>query len=289
MEDLAAAVASIARGRGIGGLELVVEVFHAFDRGRDLRSRVRLALGVDHAGEREAPRVGFDGDAGAGGAGVAAQRGANAPFEREVVDQANRLGGLLEALPPHHALGLLDAFVDGEALGGQHQVVILGISPVHAEMALGDGGMRLFGELDLVLDGLALVGGEPLHHALDARLQRGAHADADHVRDVLQQVHRAPAADDRGRVVAQEPEGLVGGEDRQARLVGGEPLPDARLAVEEALHVALAKPHLVGDRLDDLVVDHAAVGALGDARGDVLAQGTHLASHGDQRHWRLPS
>src|SRR5258706_140901 len=204
MEDLAAgsprplpaprragSVASIARGRGIGGLELVVEVFHAFDRGRDLRRRVRLALGVDHAGEREAPRVGFDGDAGAGGASVAAQRGANAPFEREVVDQANRLGGLLGAPLPHHALRLLDAF--------------------------------------------------------------------------------------------------VGGEDRQARLVGGEPLPDARLAVEEALHMALAQPHLVGDRLDDLVVDHAAVGALGHTRGDVLAQGTHLASHGDQRHWRLPS
>ena len=65
----------------------------------------------------------------------------------------------------------------------------------------------------------------------------------------------------RRRAVAQEAEGLVGGEDRQAGLVGGEPLPEPRLAVEEALDVALPQPHLVGDRLDDLVVDDLAVGA----------------------------
>src|SRR5258708_3124582 len=98
---------------------------------------------------------------------VTAQCGAHAALGGEVVHHAQRPGSLLEAFLAQHAIDLFHALLDRQALGAEDHVVVLRVAPVDAEMAPRDRGVRLFGQLDLGEDRLAVVGGAALHHALD--------------------------------------------------------------------------------------------------------------------------
>ena len=138
----------------------------------------------------------------------------------------------------HERQDVLDAPLDGEALGVEHEVVVLRLLPVDAEMASGDRAVRLLGHADLRFDEGAIVGVEALHHALDARLERRADPHADDVTDRPQKVRRAPAAQHGHASALDELERLVGGVYREAGPVGRHPFPDTRLAFEEADDVA---------------------------------------------------
>src|SRR5688500_11914426 len=151
-------------------------------------------------------------------------------------------------------------------------------------MALRYGRVRLLRQPDLRLDEAAIVRIESPHHALDARLERRAPPHADHVAHRTQEMGRAPASQHGDAPALDELERLVGGIYREAGPVGRHPLPDARLAFEEAYDVALAKPHLVREHADDLVMDELFAEALGYAGRDILAEGPHFTRHSDQRH-----
>ena len=149
---------------------------------------------------------------------------------------------------------------------------MLGLLPVDPAVALGDRCVRLLGHANLRLDEAAVVRVEALHHALDTRLERRAYPHADDVAHRSQQVSRAPAAENGNAPALDEPERLVGGIYREARPVRRHALPDAGLAIEEADDVALAKPHLVREYADDLVMDELLAEALGYYGCDVLAE-----------------
>src|SRR5438105_11830782 len=161
---------------------------------------------------------------------------------------------------------------------------MLGLGPLHAEVAPHDRGVRLVVDADLLADQLLVAGIEPLHHALLAQVERRADAHAHDVRDALQQMRRAPAADDRA-ALSGDGEDLVGSEDRQAGLVSGEALEDSGAAIEQADDVALAHAHAVGKMIDDLVVDHRQAHLFPDPAGQLLAKRAHLA--GDRDDWHL--
>src|SRR6185503_6538958 len=81
-----------------------------------------------------------------------------------------------------------------------------------------------------------------------------------------------------------EREGLVGGIDRKAGLVRRQAFQDAGLALQETDDVALAQPHLAREIIDDLVMHHLFLDAVGNRRGDILAERPHFAGHSDEWH-----
>src|SRR5262245_57922627 len=97
-----------------------------------------------------------------------------------------------------------------------------------------------------------------------------------------------PPPDHRHAACLGEREGFVGGIDRQAGLVRSQTLPDPGLALEKADDMALPEAHLACEIVDDLVMDHLLSQAVGNGRGDVLAERTHFTSHCNKRHRMSP-
>jgi len=99
----------------------------------------------------------------------------------------------------------------------------------------------------------------------------------------------APAAHHRAVAAQHQAAQLRLGEDGKAGVVGGQPLEDAGVAVQQAHDVALAQAHLVGERVDDLVVHERHLELGGEARGDVLAERAHFPGHGYDGHGIPPA
>ena len=164
---------------------------------------------------------------------------------------------------------------------------MLRIGPLHAEVAAHDGAVRFVVDPDLVGDARLVVAREAHHHALLAQLERRADAHAHHMPYIAQQMRCAPAADD-GAAAQRNGIDLVGAEHREARLVGGQALEQARAAVEQANDVALAHTHAIGEMIDHLVVDDRQVQRLAEPLCHILAERAHLAGDGDNRHVPSP-
>src|SRR5687768_6517699 len=102
-------------------------------------------------------------------------------------------------------------------------------------------------------------------------------------------MRRAPAADHRAAALGRKSDDLVGGEDGQAGLVGGEPLEEARATVEQPDHMALAHAHAVGELVDHLVVHHWHFELGAERARDVLPERTHFPRYRYDWHGPPPS
>src|SRR5215813_7554636 len=115
---------------------------------------------TDEAAKTYHAVIGCDCNLKPGGALVMAQRGANVSGERQVAEDALGFRGFLERRVIQQIHDLIGAFLDGQPLGVEHEVVLVGMLPADPEMAPRYRAMRFFRQTDFVLDEVTVIGME---------------------------------------------------------------------------------------------------------------------------------
>src|SRR6266571_3295150 len=161
---------------------------HAVNRSHDAGGVFPLLARINDPAQAHPAAVRVDAESETPRGRIGAQRRLDARLQREIGKRAVGRVGFDEVGIPGQLDDLLGALLDAHALGVERQIVAFRILPVDVEVALGDRALSLVAVADLGGDRVAIERIEPLHHALNAQLERRANAHADRVLHRPQQV-----------------------------------------------------------------------------------------------------